>query len=59
MRRTTLLPAVASALLSTILLGSAVRAEPAPVFRSAGSIVAPDGRWDFTSWDAAHKRLLI
>src|SRR5579863_700081 len=35
-------------------------AQPAaPSFRKATPIAAPDGRWDFASWDAAHQRLLV
>lgn len=31
----------------------------APSFQKAAPIAAPDGRWDYTSWDAAHQRLLV
>lgn len=30
-----------------------------PGFSKATSIPAPDGRWDFASWDAAHQRVLV
>lgn len=35
-------------------------AQPAaPSFQRAAPIAAPDGRWDYASWDAAHQRLLV
>jgi len=30
-----------------------------PAFQPAGAISAPDGRWDFASWDAKHGRVLV
>ena len=44
----------------TALAATTAAAEPvAPAFGKAASIPAPDGRWDFASWDAAHQRLLV
>ncbi len=35
-------------------------AQPAaPSFRQAASIAAPDGRWDFASWDAVHLGVIV
>ncbi len=45
----------AAALASTM----AAAAPDSPGFSKAASIPAPDGRWDFTSWDAAHRRVLV
>ena len=39
--------------------GRAHRAAAAPAFTRAADIPAPDGRWDFTSWDSEHGRLLV
>jgi len=42
------------------IAATAARAEPAaPSFRPAAAIAAPDGRWDFASWDTDHQRLLV
>lgn len=38
---------------------SASAASPMPSFAQAPSIPAPDGRWDFASWDAEHGRVLV
>lgn len=42
------------------LLGTAAWAAPAgPAFTVQPPIAAPDGKWDFASWDEAHHRLLV
>ena len=42
------------------LAASTALAAPAvPAYVKAGTISAPDGGWDFASWDSAHQRLLI
>ncbi len=43
------------------LAATAASAQPdaVPSFHVAGSIAAPDSRWDFASWDAAHNRVLV
>lgn len=44
----------------TALAATVASAEPvAFAFKKSTPISAPDGRWDFTSWDAAHQRLLV
>jgi DNA-binding beta-propeller fold protein YncE len=32
---------------------------PNVVFKAQGTIPAPDGRWDFASWDGVHRNLLV
>ena len=32
---------------------------PPPAFAKGASIPAPDGRWDFASWDREHNRLIV
>lgn len=55
-------------LVSTVLTLAAALTFPAivvsaasslPAFTQAPSIPAPDGRWDFVSWDAEHGRVLV
>jgi DNA-binding beta-propeller fold protein YncE len=49
-------------MITASLLGLATvagAAPAAPAFEPAGTIAAPDDRWDFASWDAAHGRLLV
>ena len=42
------------------LVADVAAAAPAgPSFHASASIPAPDGRWDFASWDAAHQRVLV
>ncbi len=46
---------------STALLASTgVWAAPAgPIYQRLPDIAAPDGAWDFASWDAAHNRVIV
>jgi len=54
-RRIASLAAMVAALAAPV-----VRAQPAaPAFHAAASIPAPDGRWDFASWDGEHSRVLV
>lgn len=52
-------------LIRSAALGAALFAQAAlatatgPGFVASSSIPAPDGRWDFASWDAEHARLLV
>lgn len=46
-------------LLATALIPAAASAAPTPAFVPQTPIPAPDARWDFASWDAAHGRLLV
>lgn len=48
-----------AAAVSTLAVTVAAAAPAAPAFHSANPIPAPDGRWDFTSWDAEHGRVLV
>lgn len=53
---------LAASLLATVAASvapSALAARPAPAFHRAGTIAAPDGGWDYASWDAAGHRLLV
>jgi DNA-binding beta-propeller fold protein YncE len=51
--------------LSTLAMGAALAAQPAAAqqaaaaFEKLASIGAPDDRWDFASWDAAHRLVLV
>lgn len=38
---------------------SAIAAPAGPAFVKTGAIPAPDDRWDFASWDAEHRLLLV
>ena len=57
MRHSTLLSGICAVTLA--IAGAAAMADPAPAFHPAGSITAPDARWDFASWDGPHARLLV
>ncbi len=61
MRRLSQMLGLSVAAITAALLvpGAGARAEPTPAFHIAGSISAPDSRWDFASWDAAHGRVLV
>ena len=52
-------PAVPAALAAALLLATPAHPAPAAPFVPAGTIPAPDARWDFASWDAEHARLLV
>lgn len=39
--------------------GNAAAQTAAPPYATVGEIAAPDGRWDFASWDDGHHRLLV
>ena len=44
---------------AAMLVSAHSAAAPAPAVHIVPSISAPDGRWDFASWDAAHQRVLV
>ncbi len=46
---------------STALLASTgvCAAPPGPIYQRLPDIAAPDGAWDFASWDAAHNRVIV
>ena len=45
--------------LAAAVASSSAAAPAGPAFVKAGTIAAPDDRWDYASWDAAHHLLLI
>lgn len=49
----------APALAVLLVTSQAVAAPSQATFVKSASIAAPDDRWDFTSWDAAHHLLLV
>ena len=55
----TLALAFAATLGAATLGASALAAPAAPAYVKAGSIPGPDARWDFASWDVAHRLLLV
>ncbi len=44
---------------AALAASTALAAPGTPAYVKAGSIPAPDDRWDFASWDSAHHLLLI
>ena len=47
-------------LLAATLAGPSAQAAPAaPAYSVVAKIPAPDGRWDFASWDTSHHVLLV
>jgi hypothetical protein len=48
-----------AAAVSAFAMSAAFAAPAKPPFHSLAPIPAPDGRWDFTSWDAEHGRVLV
>jgi len=48
-----------AAAVSALAVTVAAAVPTTPAFHSAAPIAAPDGRWDFTSWDAEHGRVLV
>ena len=44
---------------AALAASTALAAPAVPACSKAGRISAPDGGWDFASWDSAHQRLLI
>ena len=47
------------ALSAALTTTAALAAPAAPAYVKVGTISAPDDRWDFASWDAAHHLLLV
>jgi YVTN family beta-propeller protein len=50
---------LAALLAATFAASSATAAPAGPAYVKAASIAAPDGGWDFASWDADHRLLLV
>ncbi len=48
-----------SVTVAAITATMAAAAPAGPSFHKSASIPAPDGRWDYASWDAPHQRLLV
>lgn len=46
-------------MISALVAAHAHAEAPGQLFRPAGSIAAPDGRWDLATWDREHRRLLV
>ena len=44
---------------AALCTGASAGAPAPPAFVRAGTIAAPDDRWDIAAWDAAHHRLLV
>ena len=44
---------------AALAASTALAAPATPAYVKAGSIAAPDDRWDFASWDSAHHLLLV
>ncbi len=49
----------AAALAALLVTTQTLAAPPPPPYAKSASIAAPDDRWDFASWDAAHHLLLV